>query len=245
MEKFVVQSGTAMPLRRVEVDTDQIAPARFVPYYRPGGFANMLFADWRADPSFVLNRPEYQGASILVAGRDFGIGSSRESAVWALRDAGFRALIAPSFADIFRGNCLARGLVAAAVPTEFVERLWDLLEADPWTVVTVDLQRLQVHAPDLVADFTMETAPRQRIMSGADLIAQTLGHAARIAEHEQARRPGLPTTTSLRVAAPFSLMPRTAAPPSVRPCPVAPAPTDPAPAAHQPVGFVEPEKGEF
>lgn len=133
MKPFTTLTGTGMPLRRSNIDTDQIIPARYVPYFSWHGHTNALFADWRDDPSFVLNLPQYQGATVLVAGTDFGTGSSRESAVWALQRAGFAAVIAPRFGDIFTGNALMRGVVTATVPEEVVERLWQLIEEDPFT----------------------------------------------------------------------------------------------------------------
>src|SRR5690606_35515844 len=124
-------TGTAVPLRRGNVDTDQIIPARYVPYFSGTGLGNALFADWRNDPHFVLNLPQYQGATILVAGSDFGTGSSREAAVWAIQQAGFRVVIAPRFGDIFRGNSLMRGLLTITLTVAVVEELWQLVEADP------------------------------------------------------------------------------------------------------------------
>jgi 3-isopropylmalate/(R)-2-methylmalate dehydratase small subunit len=194
MDGFTTHTGTALPLRRTNVDTDQIIPARYVPYFSRTGHVNALFADWRDDPSFPLNLPEHQGATIVVAGSDFGTGSSRESAVWALQAFGFVAVIAPRFGDIFLGNALLKGLLAVAVPTEAVERLWRLIDEDPSLPVTVDLERLQVRFADDVVPFELDEDARTRLRTGVDPIAATLLHAADIATFEQARRAALPTT---------------------------------------------------
>ncbi|MFD4639754.1 3-isopropylmalate dehydratase small subunit [Lentzea sp. NPDC058436] len=195
MLPITAHRGTAMPLRRSDVDTDQISPARFVPYYARGGYSNILFADWRDDPEFVLNRPEFQGATVLVAGTDFGTGSSRESAVWALQSAGFRAVLAPRFGDIFRGNALTRGLLAITVPEQEIRDLWDLVEADPWLEVEVDLVAREVRHSGRVLPFDVDPAARDRLLRGADLITETLRHEADIAGFERARHSGLPLTT--------------------------------------------------
>lgn len=182
-------TGTVMPLRRSDVDTDQIAPARFVPYFARRGFTNILFADWRADPGFVLNLPQHQGASILVAGRDFGTGSSRESAVWALQAAGFRAVLAPRFGDIFRGNALAKGLLALALPTTEIELLWDAAEADPWLEVEIDVAAGRIAYAGRELRFDLDDAVRRRLLDGSDLIDETLRHEDDIAAFEQRLRP--------------------------------------------------------
>src|SRR6266571_5375452 len=149
MEKFTVHTGTATPLRRSNVDTDQIIPAVYLKRVTRSGFEDGLFRSWRdADPEFVLNNQRYAGASILVAGAEFGTGSSREHAVWALRDWGFRAVVAPSFGDIFRGNSLKEGLVPVELPADAVEALWDAIDADPTLAVTVDVVARQVRAGD-------------------------------------------------------------------------------------------------
>src|ERR671929_304210 len=146
MEKFTVHTGPAVPLRRSNVDTDQIIPAEYLKRVTRTGFADGLFNAWREDPGFVLNNPAYQGASILVAGPEFGTGSSREHAVWALRDWGFKAVISPRFGDIFRGNALKDGLLPVELDTAAVETLWDLAERDPSAEITVDLAERQVRA---------------------------------------------------------------------------------------------------
>src|SRR5258707_7765620 len=144
MEKFIVHTGTAVPLRRSNVDTDQIIPAVYLKRVTRTGFADGLFNAWRSDPAFVLNNPLYEGASILVAGPEFGTGSSREHAVWALRDWGFAAVLAPRFGDIFRGNALKEGLLPVELELSAIERLWEAVEADPTTAVTVDLESREV-----------------------------------------------------------------------------------------------------
>jgi 3-isopropylmalate/(R)-2-methylmalate dehydratase small subunit len=194
VQEFTVHTGSAMPLRRTDVDTDQIIPTRFVPYFSRTGYTNALFADWRDDPSFVLNLPQYGGATILVAGNDFGTGSSRESAVWALQGAGFRAVLAPRFGDIFRLSSLMKGLLTVVVPADVVERLWELIEDDPALPITVDLERLEVRFADTVQAFTLDEDVRARLLTGRDPIAVTLQYEADIAAYERTRRPTLPTT---------------------------------------------------
>ncbi|MDX3455878.1 3-isopropylmalate dehydratase small subunit [Streptomyces sp. ME02-8801-2C] len=196
MKQFTVHVGTALPLRRSNVDTDQIIPARFVPYFQHTGQGNGLFADWRDDPAFAANQPQYQGATVLVAGNDFGTGSSRESAVWALQKAGFLAVLAPRFGDIFRENALMRGLLPVRLPTPVVEELWELTEGDATTPVTVDLERQEVRFADRTEEFEVPEAARRRLLDGTDTIGDTLRHAAEITLHERARRPFLPRTRS-------------------------------------------------
>ena len=168
MEAFTVHTGTAAPLRRSNVDTDQIIPAVYLKRITRHGFEDGLFSAWRKDPDFVLNQPAYQGVTILVAGPDFGTGSSREHAVWALQDFGFKVVISSRFADIFRGNSGKGGLLTAQVDQEVVERLWSLLESDPATLVTVDLAAREIHAGDLVASFDVDDYLRWRLMEGLD-----------------------------------------------------------------------------
>ncbi len=194
MQPFTVHTGTALPLRRTDVDTDQIIPTRFVPYFSRTGYTNALFADWRDDPAFVLNLPQYGGATILVAGNDFGTGSSRESAVWALQAAGFRVVLAPRFGDIFRGSSLMKGLLTVVVPEPVVERLWELIENDPALAITVDLERREVRGADIVQPFALDDDVRERLLTGRDPIAVTLQYEADIAAYELTRRPALPTT---------------------------------------------------
>ncbi|HEU5034231.1 MAG TPA: 3-isopropylmalate dehydratase small subunit [Mycobacteriales bacterium] len=194
MEKFTVHTGTAVPLRRSNVDTDQIIPAEYLKRITRSGFADGLFAAWRSDPSFVLNDGRYAGASILLAGPDFGTGSSREHAVWALQDFGFRAVIAPRFADIFRGNALKGGLLPVVLPEPVVDQLHDLVERDPTTAVTVDLDRREVRAGELTAAFDLDDYTRWRLMEGLDDIGLTLQQADAIAAFEVGRPNWLPTT---------------------------------------------------
>ena len=194
MEAFTVHTGTAAPLRRSNVDTDQIIPAVYLKRITRHGFEDGLFSAWRKDPDFVLNQPAYQGVTILVAGPDFGTGSSREHAVWALQDFGFKVVISSRFADIFRGNSGKGGLLTAQVDQEVVERLWSLLESDPATPVTVDLASREIHAGDLVANFDVDDYLRWRLMEGLDDVGITLKSADDVTLFE-ARRPAfLPTT---------------------------------------------------
>lgn len=195
MEKFVTHTGTAVPLRRSNVDTDQIIPAEYLKRITRHGFEDGLFAAWRRDPDFVLNRVEHEGATILVAGPDFGTGSSREHAVWALQDYGFHVVISSRFADIFRGNSGKGGLLAAQVEESAVEALWALIEADPQLEITVDLAARQVRAGELVADFDVDDYVRWRLMEGLDDIGITLKSADAIAEFEKSRPSWKPTTT--------------------------------------------------
>ncbi|WP_109473203.1 3-isopropylmalate dehydratase small subunit [Ornithinimicrobium cavernae] len=194
MRAFTVHTGTAAPLRRTNVDTDQIIPVRFLTRSTIAGYGENLFNDWRDDPDFVLNDPRYAAASILVAGNDFGTGSSRESAVWALAGWGFRAVIAPRFGDIFRGNAYQQGLLPVVVPQDCVDALWTLLEREPTAEVTVDLQEREVRAAGIVQAFEVSDDDRWRLLNGLDAVALTLQHEADIAAYEQRRRPALPTT---------------------------------------------------
>jgi 3-isopropylmalate/(R)-2-methylmalate dehydratase small subunit len=194
MDKFTAHTGTGLPLRRSNVDTDQIIPAVYLKRVTRTGFEDGLFSAWREDPGFVLNNPAYEGASILVAGPEFGTGSSREHAVWALRDWGFRAVISPRFGDIFRGNALKEGLLPVELELKAVEALWDLLERDPDTPVTVDLVERQVRAAHGVWEFPMDDFSRWRLMEGLDDIGLTLRHEDLITEYEARRQAFLPRT---------------------------------------------------
>ena len=194
MDKFVVHTGTAVPLRRSNVDTDQIIPAEYLKRITRHGFEDGLFSAWRKDADFVLNRPEYAGASILVAGPDFGTGSSREHAVWALQDYGFAVVLSSRFADIFRGNSGKGGLLTAQVDQEVIEALWAAVEADPALAVTVDLDRREVRAGDIVAGFDVDDYVRWRLMEGLDDIGITLQYAADIDAFEADRPTWEPTT---------------------------------------------------
>ncbi|MGE5763349.1 MAG: 3-isopropylmalate dehydratase small subunit [Mycobacterium leprae] len=194
MEKFTVHTGRAVPVRRGNVDTDQIIPAEYLKRVTRTGFADGLFAAWRAEPDFVLNRSEYAGASVLLAGPDFGTGSSREHAVWALQDYGFRAVVSPRFADIFRGNALKGGLLPVELSPVAVEELMRTVESDPSTEVTVDLVARQVRARGIVAPFDVDDYTRWRLMEGLDDIGLTLRHEAEVAAYESGRPSWLPRT---------------------------------------------------
>src|SRR3954451_17423625 len=196
MDAFTVHTGTAVPLRRSNVDTDQIIPAVYLKRITRTGFEDGLFSAWRAnEPDFVLNRPTYDGTTILVAGPDFGTGSSREHAVWALMDYGFKAVIAPRFGDIFRGNSLKTGLLTVVLPEKIVQRLWDDIDADPRTAVTVDVVDRQVRWSGEVHDFELDDYTRWRLMEGLDDIGLTLRHTEEIARYEQNRNRWLPTAS--------------------------------------------------
>lgn len=194
MEPITVHTGTGVPLRRSNVDTDQIIPAEYLKRITRHGFEDALFASWRHDPDFVLNRPEYRGASILVAGPDFGTGSSREHAVWALFDYGFRVVLSSRFADIFRGNCGKAGVLAAVVPQDFVEQLWQVLEDAPGTEITVDLEQRVVRCGELTAELAVDDFDRYRLLNGLDDIGITEQYTADIADFEAARAAFLPRT---------------------------------------------------
>jgi 3-isopropylmalate/(R)-2-methylmalate dehydratase small subunit len=193
MDKFTVHTGTAVPLRRSNVDTDQIIPAVYLKRVTRSGFEDGLFNAWRTnEPEFVLNQPQYGGASILVAGPDFGTGSSREHAVWALTDYGFKAVISPRFADIFRGNSLKAGLLTVELAEKIVQRLWDDIESDPSTQVTIDLLERQVRWSGEVHDFELDDYTRWRLLEGLDDIGLTLRHTEAVSAYESARKPWLP-----------------------------------------------------
>jgi 3-isopropylmalate/(R)-2-methylmalate dehydratase small subunit len=187
MDKFIVHTGTGVPLRRSNVDTDQIIPAVYLKRVTRTGFADGLFNAWRSDPAFVLNNPVYEGASVLVAGPEFGTGSSREHAVWALQDYGFRVIVAPRFGDIFRGNALKSGLLPVELDLKLVEILWAAIEADPKLAVTVDLEARQLRADDHEWDFPLDDFSRWRLLEGLDDIGLTLRHADAIDAFEQGR----------------------------------------------------------
>lgn len=194
MEKFVTHTGTAAPLRRSNVDTDQIIPAEFLKRITRHGFEDGLFKAWRNDPEFVLNKPEYQNATILIAGPEFGTGSSREHAVWALQDFGFKCVLSSRFADIFRGNSGKAGLLTAQVDQDVIEKLWELVESDPKLAVTVDLNTKTVSAGDLVADFQIDDYVRWRLLEGLDDVALTMQKAEKIDQFESTRPSFLPAT---------------------------------------------------
>jgi 3-isopropylmalate/(R)-2-methylmalate dehydratase small subunit len=199
MEKFTRHTGVGVPLRRSDVDTDQIIPAVYLKRVTRTGFEDGLFSAWRQDPGFVLNSEPYRAGSVLVAGPDFGTGSSREHAVWALKDYGFRAVLSPRFADIFRGNSGKQGLLTGVVSTEDVERLWDALEASPGVEVTVDLEARTAAVGDLVVPFHVDDYTRWRLIEGLDDIGLTLRHADDITAYEKRRPAWLPVTLPARV----------------------------------------------
>jgi 3-isopropylmalate/(R)-2-methylmalate dehydratase small subunit len=198
MEAFTAHTGIGVPLRRSNVDTDQIIPAVYLKRVTRTGFDDGLFAAWRNDPSFVLNQKPYDAGTVLVAGRDFGTGSSREHAVWALQDHGFKVVISPRFGDIFRGNAGKAGLLTAQVDDKVVQRLWGLLEAVPGTTIDVDLTERTVRAgdgPDTVEDsFDIDDYTRWRLLEGLDDISLTLAHEADIAAFEVRRPSWKPAT---------------------------------------------------
>ncbi|CAM5677705.1 3-isopropylmalate dehydratase small subunit OS=Streptomyces tendae OX=1932 GN=leuD PE=3 SV=1 [Streptomyces tendae] len=188
MEAFTKHTGRAVPLRRSNVDTDQIIPAHWLKKVTRDGFEDGLFEAWRKDPEFVLNRPEREGATVLVAGPDFGTGSSREHAVWALQNYGFQAVISSRFADIFRGNSLKNGLLTVVLDQKTVDTLWELVEKDPQAEITVDLEAREVRAEGVTAPFELDENSRWRLLNGLDDISITLRNEADIAAYE-AKRP--------------------------------------------------------
>jgi 3-isopropylmalate/(R)-2-methylmalate dehydratase small subunit len=194
MEAFTTHTGRAVPLRRSNVDTDQIIPAHWLKKVTRDGFEDGLFEAWRKDPGFVLNQPERQGATVLIAGSDFGTGSSREHAVWALQNHGFKTVISARFADIFRGNSLKNGLLTVVLDQQVVDALWDLVERDPQAEITVDLQDRQVRAEGVTADFELDENARWRLLNGLDDISITLRNEDEIAKYES-RRPSFKPRT--------------------------------------------------
>jgi 3-isopropylmalate/(R)-2-methylmalate dehydratase small subunit len=194
MDAITTHTGTALPLRRSNVDTDQIIPAVYLKRVTRTGFEDGLFGAWRNDPDFVLNKPEHAGVSVLVAGADFGTGSSREHAVWALMDYGFKVVLSSRFADIFRGNAGKAGLLAAEVDQSVVEALWAQVEADATTQVTVDLESCEVRAGDLVAPFRIDDYTRYRLLNGLDDIGITLSSEEAISSYEATRPSWKPVT---------------------------------------------------
>ena len=187
-------TGTAIPLDRSDVDTDQIIPAEWLKRVERTGFGKGLFATWRDDRTFVLNDERFAGASVIVAGAAFGVGSSREHAVWAIQQGGFDAVVAPSFSDIFRNNCTKNGLVPVVVPEAVVERIWAAIDDDPQTQITVDVERLLVEVPSigLAEPFPMDPSVQERFLNGLDDIGITLGHADEIDTYEANRAVWLP-----------------------------------------------------
>jgi 3-isopropylmalate/(R)-2-methylmalate dehydratase small subunit len=200
VEKFTVHTGRALPLRRSNVDTDQIIPAEYLKRVTRTGFEDGLFAAWRKDPDFILNQPQYAGVSVLLAGPDFGTGSSREHAVWALMDYGFHVVLSTRFADIFRGNSGKAGLLTAVVEPAALERLWAAVEADPAIEVTVDLVAREVRWNDASAPIDVDDYTRWRLLEGLDDIGLTLRHVDAVDEFESRRPSWLPRTLPAKSA---------------------------------------------
>ncbi len=198
MEKFISHTGTGVPLRRSNVDTDQIIPAVYLKRVTRSGFEDGLFSAWRNDPEFVLNQDAFKGGTVLVAGPDFGTGSSREHAVWALQNYGFKAVISSRFADIFRGNSLKGGLLTVIISQDEVEKLWATIEAEPSTSITVDLDSRTVSYADVTLSFDLDDYTRWRLMEGLDDIGLTLAQEASIDAFEAQRTSLKPTTLPIR-----------------------------------------------
>jgi 3-isopropylmalate/(R)-2-methylmalate dehydratase small subunit len=198
MEKFISHTGTGVPLRRSNVDTDQIIPAVYLKRVTRGGFEDGLFSAWRNDPEFVLNQEAFKNGTVLVAGPDFGTGSSREHAVWALQNYGFKAVISSRFADIFRGNSLKGGLLTVIISQDEVEKLWAAIEAAPETAITVDLDSRTVSYGSTVLNFDLDDYTRWRLMEGLDDIGLTLAQEASIDAFEAKRSPLKPATLPIR-----------------------------------------------
>ena len=206
MEKFTTHTGVGVPLRRSNVDTDQIIPAVYLKRVTRTGFEDALFAAWRGDESFVLNNPAYSSGSVLVAGPEFGTGSSREHAVWALKDYGFRAVLCSRFADIFRGNSGKQGLMAAQVAQEDIELLWKVLETKPGTEITVDLVELVATADDVTVRIHVDDYTRWRLMEGLDDIGLTLQNEEDITSFEKTRASWRPKTLPAKHLPPVEIV---------------------------------------
>jgi len=199
MDKISTLTGVAVPFKRSNVDTDQIIPAVFLKRVTKTGFEDALFHEWRRDPEFVLNRPEYRGARILIAGEDFGTGSSREHAVWALRDYGFTAVLSSRFGDIFRGNSGKQGLLTGVITPEDTEKLWAAIEANPGIEATVDLVARTASVADLSVSFEIDDYTRWRLLEGLDDIGLTLRNEAQITEFETRRASWRPKTLPVKI----------------------------------------------
>lgn len=198
MEKFTTVTGIAAPLTRSNVDTDQIIPAVYLKRVTKTGFEDALFAAWRQDPDFVLNQPAFQGAKVLVAGQDFGTGSSREHAVWALRDFGFQVILSPRFGDIFRGNSGKQGLLAAQISEEDTKKIWARIDEQPGIEITVDLVAQTATMGDLTVSFEIDDYTRWRLLEGLDDIGLTLRNEAQITRFEAARESWRPQTLPIK-----------------------------------------------
>ncbi|MEY2732785.1 MAG: hypothetical protein RLZZ523_656 [Actinomycetota bacterium] len=194
MEKFISHTGTGIPLRRSNVDTDQIIPAVYLKRVTRSGFEDGLFAAWRNDPDFVLNQPQYKSATVLVAGVDFGTGSSREHAVWALQNYGFKVVISSRFADIFRGNSLKGGLLTVILAQAEIEKLWSAIESDPTTSITVDLESKTVRYKNERISFDLDDYTRWRLMEGLDDIGLTMQNLGDVEKFEEKRANYKPKT---------------------------------------------------
>jgi len=199
VEKFIKHIGTGVPLRRSNVDTDQIIPAVYLKRVTRSGFEDGLFSAWRSDPEFVLNKDEYKNGTVLVAGPEFGTGSSREHAVWALQNYGFKVVISSRFADIFRGNSLKGGLLTVILPQDEVEAIWQAIESVPSTSITVDLESRTVSYNDVTIPFELDDYTRWRLMEGLDDIGLTLKHIDSIDAFEANRPTYKPTTLPIRI----------------------------------------------
>jgi 3-isopropylmalate/(R)-2-methylmalate dehydratase small subunit len=198
MEKFISHTGTAIPLRRSNVDTDQIIPAVYLKRITKSGFEDGLFAAWRNDPEFELNKPQYKSATILVAGPDFGTGSSREHAVWALQNYGFKVVLSSRFADIFRGNSQKAGLLTVILPQDEIENIWNVIESDPEIKITVDLESKTVQYGDKKLIFAIDDYTRWRLMEGLDDIGLTLTKIDKVSDFEGKRASFKPKTLPIK-----------------------------------------------
>jgi len=198
MEKFIKHSGSALPLRRSNVDTDQIIPAVYLKRITKSGFEDGLFGAWRNDPEFVLNQPQYKSATVLVAGPDFGTGSSREHAVWALQNYGFKVVLSSRFADIFRGNSQKAGLLTVILPQDEIEKIWQAIETKPETQITADLESKTVSYNEKTLKFEIDDYTRWRLMEGLDDIGLTFTKIDKVSEFESKRASFKPKTLPIR-----------------------------------------------
>ncbi len=198
MEKFIKHSGSALPLRRSNVDTDQIIPAVYLKRITKSGFEDGLFGAWRNDPEFVLNQPQYKGATILVAGPDFGTGSSREHAVWALQNYGFKVVLSSRFADIFRGNSQKAGLLTVILPQEEIEKIWQIIESKPETQISADLESKTISYEGKTLNFEIDDYTRWRLMEGLDDIGLTFTKIDKVSEFELKRAVFKPKTLPIK-----------------------------------------------
>jgi len=198
MEKFIKHTGSALPLRRSNVDTDQIIPAVYLKRITKNGFEDGLFAAWRNDPTFVLNQPQYKSATVLVAGPDFGTGSSREHAVWALQNYGFKVVLSSRFADIFRGNSQKMGLLTVILSQDEIEKIWQVVESKPETQITVDLESKTVSYQGVTLNFVIDDYTRWRLMEGLDDIGLTFTKIDEVTKFEEERASFKPKTLPIR-----------------------------------------------